>query len=164
MSEVVDDVDEVDERDPVPAGKDLKDLDVLFDTLDSLGATMESMLDRVEALETVNGPAPAEERTVQESAAAPAAVAQLSDALVAWVEWLIGRYGLATRFPKNWTEVPGVVEEMDALHAAWVYCFDAETGAAAPGFEATQWHDALQRVLIRIQDVWRREHSAGRRG
>lgn len=128
------------------------DTQVLYDTLESIAGTLESVLDRLDVLEQG---AQAEDRDdAGDPTAQPAADVPLpavdeppAEELTQWVKWLVGRYGLAERFPDTWAGIPGVVDEMNALRMAWLYTYGE---GPVPGFEATQWHDALARVLQRV--------------
>ncbi|NHA02139.1 hypothetical protein G5V59_27560 [Nocardioides sp. W3-2-3] len=57
-----------------------------------------------------------------------------------------------TRFRRSGGRSPAYRTSLDALRRAWLLAYDPETGLPRqPGFEATQWHDALARVLSRIE-------------
>lgn len=134
-----------------------------MDTLESLSGTIERLAGRVEQLEAGQLQAgDTRERTTVDGV--PPAKAEPSEELVAWAKWLDGRYGLGPKLPSKWQEIPGAADELDALRHAWLLAYDAETGAPQQvGFEATQWHDALARVLPRIKAMYddhkSREHQ-----
>jgi hypothetical protein len=69
-----------------------------------------------------------------------------------WVAWLRTTYRLADRLPERWPDDPAITAELAALHRAW----QAATAASAPGADQLHWHDALARVLDRLQH-WQEE-------
>jgi len=117
-----DDVDLVDE------GQGVLDESALHDTLDSLLAAYESLVERVDVLEARS------EHGKLDPAAFPD-----------WVEWLRTDYALGPRIPDDWSEIPGVRHELEALWAAWESSYTDER-VPRRAFDAVQWHDALQRV------------------
>ena len=103
----------------------------LISTINVLGRALEDTVSRVEALE------------------AAANVAN-SVPLEEWVQWLREAYCLSSKIPKDWTRVPGMFHELQALHAAWAVAYQAN-GTPLPGAHAVSWHDALDRALPRMQ-------------
>lgn len=73
-----------------------------------------------------------------------------------WAEWLWETYRLANTLPIAWKELPAAVEEVKALHAAWVVAYDVATGDPLVGDAATRWHGALAAAIGRISDMWAR--------
>jgi hypothetical protein len=77
-----------------------------------------------------------------------AAADQLWTRLRDWVVWLRARYPLAHAIPACWAQHPELVEELTALHLAWVAAYTDPT--AAPTAPA-DWHThylpaALERI------------------
>ena len=68
--------------------------------------------------------------------------------LVAWVEALIDRYELHEQLPTCWYRHGAMVEEVHALHVAWI---GAYIGFHALPTAAADWHDYLDRTLARIR-------------
>lgn len=68
--------------------------------------------------------------------------------LIAWVDALIDRYELHEQLPACWYRHGAMVEELNALHVAWI---GAYVGFHALPTAATDWHDYLERVLGRIR-------------
>lgn len=70
--------------------------------------------------------------------------------LTHWVDWFIDRYQLTETLPSCWYEHPPIVEELSALHIAWLgaYC---DPGASAN--DGVAFHDMAERVLDRIQQA-----------
>lgn len=116
-------------------------------TVEGLLGVVEELADRVEELER---------RTrVEEADLDP-------ETLPAWVEWLRDTYRLHDKIRDDWATVPGVVDELAALRAAWHSAYD-DQGRPLRRFDAVQWHDALARTLGRIKDTWYAAHR-GRDG
>lgn len=68
--------------------------------------------------------------------------------LLTWVDWLRDRYTLTDRVPSCWYAHGPLIEELSALRCLWVAAFlDKE----APAGAAVAFHDALDRVLIRVR-------------
>ena len=67
-----------------------------------------------------------------------------------WVDWLRSSYRLTDRLPESWPDDPMVVAELTALHTAW----QAAYTSPGPSLEPVHFHDALGRVLSRV-DEWR---------
>lgn len=121
------------------------DWTAVLDTLESVTAAQDDLAARLEALE----------HATQSSELDPRALPE-------WVEWLRSSYGLEHRIPAGWAAIPGLQQELAALRAAYVTAYDAEDQPQS-GVGPVQWHDALQRVLTRIEEVWHRQ-DVGRRG
>ena len=70
--------------------------------------------------------------------------------LTGWVDWFIDRYQLTETLPSCWYAHPPIVEELSALHVAWLgaYC---DPGASAN--DGVAFHDMAERVLDRIQQA-----------
>jgi hypothetical protein len=111
---------------------------MILDTLDALTGTLGALTERVEQLENYLSD--------------PANRLDPVD-LPAWVDWLIERFRLEDKIPTHWDTIPGVGTELAALRAAWVVAHD-KAGNPRRGFDAVQWHDALDRAIHRISDVW----------
>lgn len=77
------------------------------------------------------------------------AAAQQWAALAGWTDWLIARYQLSEVVPACWYAHPAILEELSALHVAWVgaYC-----DPAARASDGVAWHDMLERVVFRIRE------------
>lgn len=77
------------------------------------------------------------------------AAAQQWAALTGWTDWLVARYQLSEVVPACWYAHPAILEELSALHVAWVgaYC-----DPAARASDGVLWHDMLERVVLRIRD------------
>lgn len=135
------------------AGEDGGPVDVttLLDTLESMAAEQDELRARLEAME-----ASAPVRHAAGDLDDPPSVDERLDpaTLGAWVGWLCETYALEDKIPETWREIPGVARELAALRAAYVVAYDDKDQLLA-GFDPVQWHDALQRVLGRIREVWR---------
>jgi hypothetical protein len=107
-----------------------------------LRAQVDNLLER---FGTVDGLA----RPICWSALDAGAAKQAWPLLAGWVDWLIDRYRLAETVPACWYAHPPILEELAALRSAWLgaYC----CRAAQPG-DGVEWHDMLERVLVRIRD------------
>lgn len=77
--------------------------------------------------------------------------------LTEFVDRLTGRYGLTEAVPACWYRHPPLVEELSALHAAWLGAYLDPAAAADAG---VAWHDNLDNVLERIRE-WDRAGCAG---
>ena len=71
--------------------------------------------------------------------------------LILWVDDLLERYALDETIPTCWYAHGAMVEEIHALHQAWL---GAYTGRPEPADRAV-WHDLLDRVLHRLR-YWNR--------
>lgn len=82
---------------------------------------------------------------------APAVWAALRD----WVEWFTARYNLpVSLIPDCWWRHGGLVEELSALHTAWVAAYDPVDA----GYGPIGWHERFQTAV----DRWRSGiHYAG---
>lgn len=78
--------------------------------------------------------------------------------LTDWVEWLKITYELDNRIPRKWETIPGCTEELAALRASYraAYTWD---GRPRTTIEAGAWHEALERCLRRVNDMWESNHS-----
>lgn len=63
-----------------------------------------------------------------------------------WANWLRATYCLQAEIPDAWADVPSVVAELRALYVAHQGAQDSEAGA----MDQVYWHDALDRVVARI--------------
>lgn len=89
--------------------------------------------------------------TVREAAAAWAS-------LTNWVDWLTDRYQLEDTLPVCWYRHGALVDELDALRAAWNGAYqDPNTRPTDPA----HWHELLARALVRIHDWDRYGCAAG---
>jgi hypothetical protein len=81
------------------------------------------------------------------------------DQFFEWVEWLRRTYFLESSIGPKWPEVGPVVFELQALFKAYGRAFAPDAG----GFEQVYWHDALARVLPRIEGYFKahRKQQAG---
>lgn len=123
------------------------DFAALLDTLESLTSAQDNLAARVDALE---------QAAQQCSGLDPVSLPE-------WVEWLRSSYGLEHRIPAAWAKIPGVRQELAALRASYRTAYDAKHHPRK-GFDPVQWHDALHRVLTRIEEVWHRNDVARRGG
>jgi hypothetical protein len=80
------------------------------------------------------------------------------DALTGWVDWLINRYQLDETIPGCWYRHGPIVDELDALRAAWCAAYLEPT--SRPG-DAGLWLDQLDRTLSRIRGWDRYGCTAG---
>jgi hypothetical protein len=69
--------------------------------------------------------------------------------LTGWVDWLSDRYRLDDTIPSCWYRHDAMVDELDALRAAWTAAY---LDPAARPAEAGLWLDQLDRTLERIRD------------
>jgi hypothetical protein len=74
------------------------------------------------------------------------------ETLTGWVDWLIDRYALDDTIPDCWYRHSPMVDELDALRAAWTAAY---LDPAAQPTEAGHWLDRLQRTLERLR-AWDR--------
>jgi hypothetical protein len=68
--------------------------------------------------------------------------------LVPWVDWIRDRYSLQERIPACWYAHGPLIEELSSLHGLWVGAFLDKN---APASAALTFHDALDRIVLRIQ-------------
>jgi hypothetical protein len=69
--------------------------------------------------------------------------------LDAWLDWLIPRYGLDHRtVPDCWQQHGAPVEELSALHTAWLSAY----ALTSPGGSPLAWHAAFATARIRLAD------------
>jgi hypothetical protein len=112
-----------------------------------------------EQLSWHDGLARVTDRLIRRQAAAPDSA---TDELVEWVDWLREHYRLDDRLPEGWQTEPAILAELAALRRAWQAAFRP----AAGGADAVHWHDALVRVLERLESwqaaVRRRRATVGR--
>lgn len=68
-------------------------------------------------------------------------------ALTSWVQdWLIPRYSIKARtIPDCWWAHGDLIEELSALHAAWLVAFDAQDAGWGP----IGWHERFAAALSR---------------
>lgn len=88
---------------------------------------------------------------------APAAGETVSQAQVPFTEWVawFRETFMAREITDAWPEIPGVAQELQALHAAWCSTHDGD-GNPQSGSEAIVWHDHRMRCLDRIEDLYSR--------
>lgn len=79
------------------------------------------------------------------------------DRIAEFADWLVERYGIAETLPACWYRHPPLLEELSALHAAWLGAYVDPNAAADAGIA---WHDSLGRVLQRVHE-WDRTGCAG---
>ena len=74
---------------------------------------------------------------------APATWARLGG----WVDWFINRYEIPEqKVPSCWWRHGALVEELSALHTAWLVSFDETDG----GYGPIGWHERLTVAIQRI--------------
>lgn len=73
-------------------------------------------------------------------------------ALTRWVDWLIDRYRLDEAIPDCWYRHGAIVDELDALRAAWTAAY---LDPQARPVDASIWHELFDHLLIRIR-TWDR--------
>jgi hypothetical protein len=78
--------------------------------------------------------------------------------LTSWVDWLVARYQLDDTLPACWYRHGAIVDELDALRAAWAGSY--LDGSAQLNYPAL-WLDLLARALARIRDWDRYGCAAG---
>lgn len=67
--------------------------------------------------------------------------------LTEWVDWLIDRYSLDEAVPECWYRHGAIVDELDALRAAWAAAY---LDARARPTDAAYWLDLFERTLSRL--------------
>jgi hypothetical protein len=73
----------------------------------------------------------------------PATWAKLGD----WVTWFLDRYEIPTaKIPTCWWRHGALVEELSALHTAWLVSFDSTDA----GYGPIGWHERLTVAMQRI--------------
>ena len=77
-------------------------------------------------------------------------------ALVEWVDELVERYALDETIPVCWYSHGAMLEELHALHVAWL---GAYTGRGGQPSDRAVWHDLFARTLMRLRD-WNRHGCA----
>ncbi|WP_129337203.1 hypothetical protein [Cellulomonas endophytica] len=83
------------------------------------------------------------------SALNPVAEQEAVRELVTWVGWLAGRYRLDHRVvPDCWPAHPELVEELSALHLAWLGAFARTSAADAP----LGWHERFAHTSARLSE------------
>lgn len=85
--------------------------------------------------------------------------AEASAALADWVQnWLVPRYGITRKLiPDCWYQHSAMVEELSALHTAWVVAFDEADG----GFGPIGWHERF--ALARTREAFKEKCADGHR-
>jgi hypothetical protein len=64
-----------------------------------------------------------------------------------WVDWFIRRYNLpARKIPPCWYKHGALVEELSALHTAWLVSYDSLDA----GYGPIGWHERLAVALPRL--------------
>lgn len=83
------------------------------------------------------------------SAQTPDDTLEFLDDLDRWLEWLTWRYRLDHRTaPTCWAQHPELIEELSALHLAWVTAFHSGANGDAP----LLWHERFANARARIAD------------
>lgn len=77
-------------------------------------------------------------------------------ALVEWVDSLVDRYALDETIPVCWYAHGAMVEELHALHRAWLGAYRGQGGQPT---ERAYWHELLARTVARIRE-WNRHGCA----
>ncbi|HWA67427.1 MAG TPA: hypothetical protein VG899_13790 [Mycobacteriales bacterium] len=78
--------------------------------------------------------------------------------LTGWVDWLLDRYHLEETVPECWYRHDPMIDELDALRAAWTAAYlDPNARPDEPG----HWLDRLDRTLIRLRGWDRYGCTAG---
>jgi hypothetical protein len=80
-------------------------------------------------------------------------------ALTDWVDETVDCYALDEAIPLCWFAHGAMVEELHALHLAWLGAF---TGRSFDPTARVVWHDLLARTLARIREWNRHGCAAGR--
>ncbi|HWA66464.1 MAG TPA: hypothetical protein VG899_08865 [Mycobacteriales bacterium] len=75
-----------------------------------------------------------------------------SAALAKWVDWLSARYTLDDTIPTCWYRHGAMVDELDALRAAWTAAY---LDPHARPIDATYWLESLDRAVMRLH-IWDR--------
>jgi hypothetical protein len=75
-----------------------------------------------------------------------------------WVDWLVARYALDDTLPGCWYAHGALVDELDALRAAWTAAY---LDPAARPTEPAYWLDLLGRTLDRVRGWDRYGCAAG---
>jgi hypothetical protein len=92
-------------------------------------------------------------RTLQHDAA-PAAWKELGE----WVDWFTRRYSIpARKIPPCWYQHGALVEELSALHTAWLVSFDTMDA----GYGPIGWHERLAATLPRLTTWYNGECQTG---
>lgn len=79
----------------------------------------------------------------------PTQAADAWTSLTNWVDWLTDRYQLENTIPACWYRHGALIEELDALHAAWQGAYhDPQARPTDPA----NWHELLARGLSRIHE------------
>jgi hypothetical protein len=89
-------------------------------------------------------------------AMSPARAAEAWTALIEWVDELVERYALDETIPACWYAHGAMVEELHALHLAWL---GAYTGRSGQPTDRAYWHELFARCLARIRE-WNRHGCA----
>jgi hypothetical protein len=89
-------------------------------------------------------------------AMSPARAGDVWRALIEWVDDLVDRYALDETIPICWYAHGAMVEELHALHIAWL---GAYTGRAGQPTDRALWQELLARTLTRLRD-WNRHGCA----
>ena len=72
------------------------------------------------------------------------------DDLETWVGWLLARYRLDTRWiPTCWQRHGEHLDELTALHAAWLHAHSPEARPDAP----LHWHEAFHLTRARLREA-----------
>lgn len=79
----------------------------------------------------------------------PTEAARAWQTLTGWVDWLTLRYALDDTIPLCWYRHGPIVDELDALRAAWTAAY-LDPNAHSTG--AIAWHEMLNRTLSRIRE------------
>lgn len=87
-----------------------------------------------------------------------AAAAEEWTALVEWVDDLVDRYALDETVPVCWYAHGAMVEELHALHVAWLAAYHPRS--TTPTADRVGWHELLARALARIR-AWDRHGCVG---
>ena len=79
-------------------------------------------------------------------------------ALSTWVDDLVDRYALDETIPACWYAHGAMVEELHALHVAWLAAYTGR--GTAPTVDRAVWHELLDRTLTRLRE-WDRHGCTG---
>jgi hypothetical protein len=90
-------------------------------------------------------------------ALSPARAADAWAELTEWVDELLDRYALDETIPNCWYAHGAMVEELHALHVAWLGVY---AGRPSQPSELSLWHELLARTLARLRE-WNRHGCAG---